>query len=759
MFKIVSFLALGALPVSFVSLASPAHAAGHSGKKSASAASARAHSPFPAEVQKALKSGDYAAAQSALSDALAKLPNGDSRQARHLCAALEVIRTASPEVMAAMHQAGKSAFLQAFLGDTEWMELYLGSGMVPFHNDVGLGILADIWELDGKSADFDVYKPLACALASVWGGEEGFKPIVQTKSRSTHNPVWRYRFFKSRHKAGALYPGFERLRPWELRFVVAIPEQDWDDQSYAWCAEKINIPWQRYNSACWAAPYTDPNVFGDGVQSPDYYIGWPAESDAQKTQVNGGVCGGLSHFGTVAAQAHGIPAYTVGQPGHCAYAVRLGRGNWIGGFGGPDGGMHNWIFSKGQAPTSFRLMEAVFADDAQIDAAYRQSFQARALEAALARKGADVAEGAPEIGEQDVTKAWVKAVRLAPLHPQFRRELQKWLERSGMSPEAWLVYALETMRSHKGHGFAAIEVLQDVADKVMPQLSEAQRLEWLAASQKCLAGTPGSWALKLAPVLGKQMGYLASEDARKRYLADLFSAHIGEGDGANFGAALEWGVEQFVDKGQESLFAEAFQKAAATAEPGANGQDKERAGKMAQAYRKAILAAEKARSIPAFQTLTAAAAAAAPGEKRDTVKATLPGTLVSNKGAMRFSSSSGAYDKPETHGSMLTRQGGSYHSEREKTVEAVVALPKAEEISGVIVRKTDGNEWRMKRATLSTSTDGATWFPLASTNDMPKEWVVEAVPGTKAGWVKIEFHNDGGQGEFAHISHFLIYKR
>lgn len=757
MSKIVSFLALGVLPVSLVSLACPAHAAGRPGKKSVSASSARALSSFPAEVQKALSAGDYAGAQGALVDALVRLPNRDSRQGRHFCAALEVIRTASPDVMAAMHRAGKKAFLQAFLNDSAWMELYLGSGMVPYHNDVGLSILADIWELDGKSADFGTYKPLACALASVWGGEEGYKPVVQTKSRATHNPVWRYQFFKNRHKAGALYPGFERLRPWELRFVVAIPQQDWDDQSYAWCAENVNIPWQRYNAACWAAPYTDPNVFGDGVQTPDFYIGWPDESDAQKTQINGGVCGGLSHFGTVAAQAHGIPAYTVGQPGHCAYAVRLGRGNWIGGFGGPDGGMHNWVFSKGQAPTSFRLMEAVFADDANIDAAYRQAFQARALEAVLAR--ADAKGKAPVISVQDVTKAWEKAVRLAPLHPHCRREFQKWLERSGMTPEAWLLYALETMRSHQGHGFAAIDVLQDVADRAMPQLSEAQRLEWLAASQKCLAGTPGSWALKLAPVLNKQMSYLTSNDARKQYLADLFTAHMGEGDGANFGAALEWGVEQFVDKGQEVMFAEAFQKAAATADHKASGQDRKRVGKMAQAYRKAILAAEKARSIPAFQTLTAAAAAMSPGEKRDTVKATLPGTLVSDQGAMRFSSNSGAYDKPETHGGLLTRQGGSYHSEREKTVEAVVALPKTEDISGVIVRKTDGNEWRMKRATLSTSTDGATWFPLAATNDMPKEWVVKAAQGTKARWVRIQFHNDGDQGEFAHISHFLIYKR
>lgn len=754
MYKIVPFLALGVLPVTFLSQAT---LEGALPRPTAAKAASKAGSSLPPAINNAVKAGDYAAAYDAIVDALAQ-QGLSAAEARRLRAALEVIRTASPEVMGAMHRAGKGKFLQAFLNDAAWMELYLGSGMVPWHNDVGLGILADIWAQDGKAPDFGTYKPLACALASVWGGEEGYKPVVQTKSRSTHNPVWRYHFFKNRHKAGLLYPGFERLRPWELRFVVAIPQQDWDDQSYAWCAENVNLPWQRYNAACWAAPYTDPNAFGDGVQTPDYYIGWPDESDAQKVQVNGGVCGGLSHFGTVSAQSHGIPAYTVGQPGHCAYAVRLGRGNWIGGFGGPDGGMHNWIFS-GQAPTSFRLMEAVFADDAQIDAAYRKAREARALEAMLARKKADPAWKGHETSAEEVARAWREAVRLAPLHPQFRKEYHRWFLQGNPTAEAVLAYALDTFKAYEGHGFAAIDALNDVAAVAMPKLSDAQRLAWLAASQQCLAGTPGSWALKLAPVLNRQIGYLKSDDAKKQYLVDLFSAHLAEGDGANFGQALEWGVQEFVNKGQESLFADAFQKAASTAPAPAGKEGKERSGKMAQAYRQAILAAEKARSIPAFQTLTAAAAHLVPGERKTIVQTRMPGTLVSDKGALRFSSNARAYDKPETHGGILTPQGGSYHSEQQKTVEVVVALPKGEEISGVVVRKTDGNEHRMKKATLSTSTDGATWFPLAETDNMPKEWAVVAKPGTRAGWVKLEFHNEGEKGEFAHISNFLIYKR
>ena len=35
----------------------------------------------------------------------------------------------------------------------------------------------------------------------------------------------------------------------------------------------------------------------------------------------GGVCGGLSKFGSHGAQSHGVRSFTVGQPGHCAYLV------------------------------------------------------------------------------------------------------------------------------------------------------------------------------------------------------------------------------------------------------------------------------------------------------------------------------------------------------------------------------------------------------------------------------------------------------
>lgn len=77
-------------------------------------------------------------------------------------------------------------------------------------------------------------------------------------------------------------------------------------------------------------------------------------------------------------------------------------------------------------------------------------------------------------------------------------------------------------------------------------------------------------------------------------------------------------------------------------------------------------------------------------------------------------------------------------------------------LAGLVVTKRDGNENRMKKMEVSTSTDGATWFPLAATENMPKEWVITAPEGTKAKWIKVEAKN--AQPEFMHLRHILVYE-
>ena len=698
---------------------------------------------LPESVQNAISNGDYAEAQSAVVEALKKkIISLKDESSVHLAMLNELIRVTGAESLSALaaESKEKSRFLKEFVQDTEWLELYLSCGLVPYQKKTGVEVLYRIWEEEKGEVK---NKALAVALASCWGGGETWQnPPLAHLLPNKHNPVRRYKFFQKQDRKGLLHPNYRNLKPWELRFVVANPGQDWDDESYEFAARAINMPWDKYGIACWAATYTGTSKFGDSVQGGAYNLPYANESWAEATLRNGGVCGAMSHLGAVAAMAHGIPAYTCGQPGHCAYAVRTERGKWVGGFGGPDGGMHNMIFGH-QAPTSYNLMEAVFGDDEKVARAYRKSFCARALEAT----GDDA----------KAVKMWKSALKDAPMHPFFRAVLHGLMKKNGISPKECYKYMMSELLPHyDGHGVAAMEARADLADE-LAGMEDKERLDIFQREHQALASTPSSWAVKLDGLVEKQAATLQSDSSRQALLEIMFSEHIKRGDGTIFGQLLEWAVKTYVPTEEGSrMFNKAFAAAAGSA--GETGNDAERNKKMAAAYSKAIVAAEQARSAPAFQALTQGALAlgkpdykAAPLQKLGEMKG-----KPARAALFRISTTSN-WDTPLLHLAITTPEGGKCHTDKEKNPNFIVELQNPGFTTGCLIRKTDGNEGRMKKAIISTSEDGATWFKRAETDNMPKEWAVQFPDGARARWVKLEFDNSGP--EFAHISHFVIFTR
>ena len=708
-------------------------------------------SPLPSSMAQKISSGDFAGLQTEIREALQAA--GEQTKAtqkllqdnkyRHLLDIHELLRVTGPDNMKAIFSKSPqdAAFVKAFLQNPVWMELYLGAGLIPENSPAGIQILSDIWKADGKSPDFRTYQSLATGIASVFSTGP-FAGKLKANSANC-NPVRRYQIFKKLHQENKLHPGFIKLRPWEIRFVTGI---HWDDKSYEWLNEHINLPWRRYTDACWAAPYTGSNFFGDTIQGPLFYVPWRDSSgEAENTRTIGGVCGGLSHFGTMAAQAHGIPAYPVGQPGHCAYAVRVKRGQWKGGFGGPDGGMHNHIFGS-EAPTSYLLMEAVFADNEKIDLAYQWASQAR-LDEILGNKDKAI-------------QSWQEALKQTPLHPFFRTELQRLLlEKQGMQPIDWYVYAKDALSHYKGNGFAAFNILKDVQNKFLMDIPAADRIAWFRDLHETIAATPTSWAVKFQPVLDSQSAFLTTPQEKAAYLETVLSTHLKTGDGTNFGQALEWAVKTFVENGQADTFSSAVAKVAQQA----GGNDASGAApdpkKLKEAYGKAIYATEVARSIPAFQTLSKAAASFSDANtSSSTVNTPVPQgwKLVPADGMVRCSTTC-QWDSPWDHINLLRPCGGSHHTDKETNPNVIVELKNGVNLAGLIITKRNGNEDRMKKMEVSTSTDGATWFPLASTDNMPKEWIVTAPEGTRAKWIKVEAKN--AQPEFMHLRHILVYEK
>ncbi|MBR5523363.1 MAG: hypothetical protein IKV82_07865 [Akkermansia sp.] len=698
--------------------------------------------PVLSEAQ-AIEQGDYQAVYAALVKALEnRAISPADKESLRMATLLEVIRVTGANVMTEYAKnPSKRKFLVEFAKDTRWQELYLGCGLVPYQTDIGIDVLYRIWRAEPGIVK---NKPLAVALASVWGGgETAPNPAIQKKNPNRFNPVWRYQFFQSQAEKGLLHPNYKNLQPWELRFVVGIPGQDWDDASYAYAAKHINLPWDQYGQACWSAIYTGTSRFGDSVQSGMYNLPYSAESDAETTHQNGGVCGAMSHLGAVAAMAHGIPAYTVGQPGHCAYGVRTERGKWVGGFGGPDGGAHNYIFIP-RYPTGYLLMESVYADDAKIRDAYKMSVCARALEA---------------VGKTpEAVESWKAALALSPLHPFFRKELHRLMLATDLTPDTCYAYMQEMIPLYKGNGFAVVEVAKDL-DKVMVNMTDEQKLAIYGQMHAMIADTQSSWATTCGELLDTQLATLPSDEAAEKYLAMALTAHVNAGDGTTFGQVLEWAVKTFVQKDKAEAFGKAFALAAESAPAAQGPADKDKAKKMRDAYSKAIVAAEQARSAPAFKALVDAAIKASgpvqPAGKLElaTTPAGAPAPAVLFRG-----STSCQWDTASAHAAVMTLEGGKCHTDKEKTPSFIVELAQKSELTGCIIRKSNGNADRMKKATVYTSADGATWMKKESVDNMPTEWCVTFPAGTEGKWVKVEFDN-GDAPNFAHLSHFVVYSK
>lgn len=331
------------------------------------------------------------------------------------------------------------------------------------------------------------------------------------------------------------------------------------------------------------------------------------------------------------------------------------------------------------------------------------------------------------------------------------------LKERGLTTSQAYEYIKKLIPQYKKNGFASIDVVKDLREQ-MNAMTDEQKADLYGKMHKMIAGTPSSWAVNIEPIMKEQADSLKTDAAREQYLAALFSTHMSADDATTFGKVLEWGVKTYVEGGNEAVFSKAFSKAAASVAKGGK-KDNEQSKKMLAAYNKAIIAAEQARSAPAFRSITEAAthvAGKCPVNVALKAADSLPGKVT--KAAMFRISTTCSYDSPAWHANIATPTGGKCHTAKEEKPHMVVELPGRCSLTGCIIRKTDGNEHRMKKATVYTSEDGATWKPRESTDNMPKEWVVKFADGTPGKWVKVEFDNSAAP-DFAHISHFVIYTK
>ncbi|MGM0061109.1 putative mucin/carbohydrate-binding domain-containing protein [Enterococcus sp. DIV0358] len=225
------------------------------------------------------------------------------------------------------------AFLNWLYGNFEAMQLYLDAGYATTSNQGGMSsyqfknpynlenekeffeLWFKIWSKSDKSHQGTNLK-IAISVAMEFNKEVS----AWYNSSLKIDPIKRYLNYEDALKQGFLFEDFASLTVQETRNVVNAKITD-DDMNWLRNYVKQNKPDMLTRSGI-TRGYTlikyvmkNPET-GVSVQSGNFYGPNPTIKEVIKY---GGVCGAMSKLSCVLAQAYGVPAFPVGQPGHCAY--------------------------------------------------------------------------------------------------------------------------------------------------------------------------------------------------------------------------------------------------------------------------------------------------------------------------------------------------------------------------------------------------------------------------------------------------------
>lgn len=621
--------------------------------------------------------------------------------------------------------ASGRAFLMDFLSDREWLESYLASGPVPENTPDGLATLRDIWLAD-RDADAPKCRRIATAVALVFNTEPMRHRLRDVTSRDKNplTPLARYSFFKESQKSGKLRPLFDNLAVWELRWVVCAP---YENEALAWLQQNVNMPVDQFDDACWIPRYRGVNDFGNTVQGPLFYAPSRSGSNwAEDVARHGGVCGALSTFGALNAIARGLPAMPKGQPGHCAYAFRVAPGNWVPGFGGPDGGAayHFWKDSF----SSVWLADEAFTDAGRMRESMRLAWLARR---AAARDDAAFAR-----------QAYALAVAAQPLNgPVWQETIDAFLAAQPCQKAEWQRLADGLVQGMAKHPAPLCELMDQFEEKALwPLLSaEEKRALFIRVHDTVAANQHPGWTPWDMPkaLLPRQIKSLGGPDQAGAFFGEVLGAYCRRRHEYLLGQLIDWGTDNLAktEAGSEQFFA-AINAALS------NGEALDEKVRRSM-LNSAIRATEEARSIAGFQLLSDAAAAFSRQEGSLSLEVPAGGRLVSADGLLYLSGFDG-YDEPACHRDVLSEKGGFFHCQAAKDGKdasrwAVVQLRERCALTGLVIVNRLSNQGRCKALRVFISSDEKTWTPVAETDEFAQQWAVDLKgKNISARWIKVQ---------------------
>ena len=420
-------------------------------------------------------------------------------------------------------QQSAPVFLENLTGDLDWMTDMLYSGPTD-RLGIGLRYLNLIYSRISEEMTDEVVRRIATTTALEFA-REGWpeKDMLE-----------RFSYYYSSYKAGKLNVIFDTLKYWETRLVTGNREYSgWGSpQSLAWQRDNVRLPAEKYLDACTQLVYRLRNVAGDSVFSGDYLAPVMKALNnitALAHREIGGVCGACSHFGAYGALAAGIPAMTMGEPGHCAYTVRVGDQwrksfsiYWQHGMHKTFWGLHDWEF--------LILMQDLYTDFTRT----RVSDMLLSMSEYLASQRMTLS----------AMNCYDAATQAQPLNWQAWISYAGYLKQKGPKDKTrWkeLCERVTKTMAEKYHNAAATLQARYIYPELLPLIPDLRERNKLYADffKQCKDYGVHTW--NISPLLDAQMAGCNTDKERLNYMKEALSILMAKPDYS--GSVLAWGLD------------------------------------------------------------------------------------------------------------------------------------------------------------------------------------------------------------------------
>lgn len=642
-----------------------------------------------------------------------------------------VIEAVGKETIAEIKKReGGEKFLKTFFADQAWMEQFLGSGRPGVW--IGDPNREGTWGASLKALDLLYWNDKNDYIQKSKIGK-----YVATSFALNHGHDWddeklvRYvAAYRDWDKDGTLDDSCYSLDTWGWREVTNMGQNaalSVDDA--IWIHEYANVPPEHHYGVCHQSmAYRLKNCFGASVHGSQYYQPWQHRWNIQELRFRvGGVCGAISKFGSHCAAAHGIRAYTAGQPGHCAYMV------W-------DFKVNHW--GLGNAVTShtsphFTLGGQGLAANEEQDRYYKNPKRMDAEMLRLQGKYEEAMKLVP--GNWNAAYDWLEKLKKGPASQEDWDKLSAALLATFKTEpcQGWQLYMkyLETIKDRNARIAEAKKGLLTFTENPAPTFEAMYFDEKVLDPLFKILGGGDDAVWKLLPAA------LDGQATSKAY----------------YPAIINWGAEKLM-KGPEGS------KKFLTLVGKSSLKHKRELD-----YRGMILAAAQSGDLLMFKQVYKLLDKLSPQLAPKKTGKNYPEKdygdqpLVSCDGLMRISKS-GGFDTPINYRNVINAEefagGNGFHTDKDAAPYVEIMLPGEVEVTGVTIVNsgTNGNNARQIPIEVSVSGGDGRWQKVWSSNTVQDVWNAKLPHPTVSKLVRVG-RTPEAKTEVFHLHKVLVYGR